>query len=107
MKKTALALLFAISSTLLFAGGEEIDRLDKKTVLEMPESDRNERVTELENRLLEIKEIDFKELERPERKELRSELRYIKKEMRAHANHGVYISGAGLVIIILLAILIF
>ncbi|NNC83963.1 MAG: hypothetical protein HKN79_10330 [Flavobacteriales bacterium] len=107
MKKISIALMFFVSSTLLYAGGEEIKRLDQQTVLEMSEEDRTMRVNELEDRLVQLQEIDFKQLERAEKKEVRSELRYIKKEMRAHANHGVYISGAGLIIIILLAILIF
>jgi hypothetical protein len=107
MRNISLAILFFFSSIALYAGGEEIDRLEKDAVRDMTEDMRKDRVLELENRLIQLQDIDFKEMERAERKEMKSELRYIKKELKAHENHGIYISTAGLVIIILLAIIIF
>ena len=57
------------------------------------------------NRLEEIKGMDIKSMSRPEKKELRKEVRSIEKEIKRINNGGVYISVAGIIIIILLLIL--
>jgi hypothetical protein len=62
------------------------------------------RVTELTQRLEEIKAMDHKSLTRAEKKALRGEVRSIKKEMAALSG-GVYISIGAILIIILLLIL--
>lgn len=56
------------------------------------------------DRLEEIKEMDKSELTRIEKKELRKEVRTIKKELRSTGN-GVYLSVGAIIIIILLLIL--
>ncbi len=57
------------------------------------------------NRLKEIKGIDRSTLSPTERKELRKEVKDMKKEMKA-AKGGVYLSVGAIIIIILLLILI-
>jgi hypothetical protein len=58
-------------------------------------------------RLAEIKGTDKSELTRAERKDLRKELKALKREMaRDDSNKGVYLSVGAIIIIILLLILI-
>jgi hypothetical protein len=56
------------------------------------------------NRLDEIKAMDKSELSSVEKKELRMEVRTIKKELKSSGN-GVYLSVGAIIIIILLLIL--
>ena len=67
-------------------------------------SEDQARLDELDDRFLEIKAMDFKAMEKSERKEVRKELREINKESK-DLGGGVYIS-TGAIIIILLLILI-
>ncbi len=65
----------------------------------------NPRVKVLVNRLSEIKGMDKSEMTRLERKELRQEVRSIKKEMKG-LDQRVYLSVGAIIIVILLLILI-
>ena len=65
----------------------------------------NTRVAELTQRMLEIKAMNKSELSRTERKNLRNELREVKKEMKVN-NGGIYLSLGAIIIIILILILI-
>lgn len=56
------------------------------------------------NRLEEIKDMDKSNLERSDRKELRAEVRTIKKKVRASGN-GIWISSGAIIIILLLIII--
>ncbi|MEL0454950.1 hypothetical protein WJN01_01830 [Flavobacteriaceae bacterium SZ-1-7] len=56
------------------------------------------------DRLYEIKEMDKSNLNRDEKKELREEVRTIKKTVRASGN-GIYISSGAIIIILLLIII--
>lgn len=56
------------------------------------------------NRLNEIKEMDKSNLSSSEKKELRTEVKNIKKNLRSSGN-GVYLSVGAIIIIILLLIL--
>ena len=56
------------------------------------------------NRLDEIKNLDKSSLNRIEKKELRKEVRAIKKSVRASGN-GIYISSGAIIIILLLIII--
>ena len=71
------------------------------------ETERNARVEQLVNRVEEIREMDFKELSRSERKELKKELKSIKKELGTEALDTpiLKISLGGLIIILLLLII--
>ncbi len=55
-------------------------------------------------RLTEIKEMDKSEMKSTEKKELRVEVKAIKKELKANGD-GVYISIGGLLIVILLLVI--
>ncbi|HYG01823.1 MAG TPA: hypothetical protein VD927_05215 [Chryseosolibacter sp.] len=65
---------------------------------------REAQMQTLQNRLNEIKQIDMKGLSRHEKKELRKEVKTIKKEMAALSG-GVYISIGAILLIALLLIL--
>ncbi|MCX2745280.1 hypothetical protein OO013_15485 [Mangrovivirga sp. M17] len=103
MRKSILIILFTAFSTILFAG--EIKPLDKETIKNMTDQQRTERVRLLEERIKEIENMDLKTMERPERKEIKKELRGIKKEMKQHASGGIYIGAGVLILIIILLIL--
>jgi hypothetical protein len=55
-------------------------------------------------RLREIKDMDIQNLSKTEKKELRKEVKEIKRDMKANKN-GVYLSVGAIIIIILLLIL--
>jgi len=61
------------------------------------------RANELLLRLDEIKKSDKSELKASEKKELRSEVRSINSELKSIGN-GVYLSGAALIVIIILLV---
>lgn len=62
------------------------------------------RALAIKERVTEIKAMDFSKLSATERKDLRHELKDMKQELRQHPT-GIYISGAGLILIIILLIL--
>ncbi|GAA0877302.1 hypothetical protein GCM10009119_02700 [Algoriphagus jejuensis] len=62
------------------------------------------RMTEIENRLKEIKGMDFKSMSKSEIKEVRAEMKEMKEDARAMGN-GIYLSIGAIIIIILLLIL--
>jgi Flp pilus assembly protein TadB len=64
------------------------------------------RLAEIKQRVEEIRAMDKSQLSRMERKELRKELKNMKKEVRARGEGGVFISTAAIVAGILLIILI-
>lgn len=63
------------------------------------------RLTEITNRVEEIKEMDKSALSRAEKKELKSELTEMKKESKALSG-GVYLSVTAIIIVLLILILI-
>lgn len=64
------------------------------------------RLTEMENRLEEIKAMDFKSMSKDEIKAIKTEMKEMKAEAKATGN-GVYLSIGAIIIIVLLLILIF
>ena len=78
----------------------------KEKVTTMTEAQKEARVEEIKARVTEIKEMDRSQLSSQDRKELRQELRDMNKEAKAIGNGGIYISLAGILIIILVLILI-
>ena len=69
--------------------------------------ERNARVEEIKARVEEIRSMDKSDLTKADRKELRKELRELKKEANAAATGGgVYLSVGAIIIIILVLILI-
>jgi len=61
----------------------------------------------LTNRLNEIHQMDKSKLNSPEKKQLRSEVRSIKKQLREMGEGGIYISVGAIIIILLLLIILF
>jgi hypothetical protein len=61
------------------------------------------RAQQIENRLIEIRDMDKSNLSKVEKKELRKEVKSLKKEARSQ---GIYLSVGAIIIIILLLILI-
>ncbi len=97
LKKIIPLLLLAMSLTIVmpaFATDET-----PTTTTTTPRT--NERSQQLMNRLIEIRDMDKSNLTRTEKKELRKEVKEIKKEAR----RGVYLSVGAIIIIILLLIL--
>lgn len=80
---------------------------EDKNVKENPELSpaEEERLEELDSRFLEIKEMDFKSMDKAERKAIKKELRDINKEAK-DLGGGVYISAGAIIIILLILILI-
>jgi hypothetical protein len=70
------------------------------TNTENPKNDA--RSQQLTNRLIQIRDMDKSNLTRAEKKELRKEVKQIKKEARGR---GIYLSVGAIIIIILLLIL--
>lgn len=62
------------------------------------------RMTEIENRLEEIKTMDFKSMSKSEIRKVKAEMKGMKEEARA-MGRGVYLSLGAIIVIILLLIL--
>ena len=101
MKKKIYLLATAI---LLSVASPAVMAKDTKPAEAPLTEQQQQRMQTIEQRVLEIKEMDKSTLSRQERKDLRSELQGMKKEAKA-MNGGVYLSVGAIVIIILLLIL--
>ncbi len=75
-------------------------------VSKMTEAQKETRFEEIKARVEAIKAMDKSTLTKAERKDLKNELRGYNKEAKALGRGGIYISFAGLIIIILLLIII-
>jgi hypothetical protein len=62
------------------------------------------RVTEMENRLEEIKGMDFQSMSKAEKNDVKMEMKEMKAEARATGN-GIYLSIGAVIVIVLLLIL--
>ncbi len=72
-----------------------------------PTETTSQRATELLDRVNEIKAMDFKEMDRTEKKAIKKELKTIKKELKAEGlDDKVSISIGAIIIIILVLIII-
>lgn len=100
----ALTLLTLFASVNTFARNDK--DLWKEKAASMTEAQKEARITELKARVAEIKEMDKSKLSSEDRKALRHELRDMNKEAKAIGNGGIYISLAGILIIILVLIII-
>jgi DNA repair ATPase RecN len=104
MKKTFLITAFMIFGFAAMASNP-IEPLSKKTIGEMTEEERNQRMEQLDARLSEINEIPLNDLERSERNELRKEVRSLQKEAKALQRAGIYISGGAILVALILLLL--
>lgn len=105
MKKLLAGILLLSSVIASGANNGPVDRIDKEVLKVMTTAELEERKIILEDRIAEISAMDLKSLAKDERKALRSEVRYIKKEMKAIENGGIYLSFTAIIIILLLLIL--
>ncbi len=82
---------------------------DKKSILarveNMSEEQKETRLMQMKQRVIEIRNMNRSSLSKAERKRLRHELKDMNQEAKALGSGGIYISIAGLAIIILLLIL--
>ena len=80
---------------------------DKVPAKETPMTDaqKEARIREISQRVEAIKTMDRSKLNREQRKELRNELKDLKKEARAVTGGGVYLS-VGAILLIILALII-
>ena len=104
MKKISLYLMVMLLSLTAFANTPtpvEKNPNTTPTTTEMPVE-----VKTMLARLNEIKAMDKSSLTSSDKKELRKEVRTIKKNLKASGNGGVYLSIGAIIIIILLLILI-
>lgn len=85
-------------------------RNDKKEIQQrvaaMTEEQKEARAAEIKTRVDEIKNMDKSNLSSDDRKALRQELRDMNTEAKAMGKGGIYISFAGIIIIILVLIII-
>ncbi len=101
MKKLFAILALVFSTQMLVAAPTNGD--DNKEKTELTEAEKV-RLAEIETRLDEIKAMDFKDMSKAERSDVKNEL----KEMKAEAKRvggGVYISVGAIILILLLLIL--
>lgn len=102
IRVTALMMLLCLNTITAFAE-------DKKTlqarVENMTEEQKEARYVEMKLRVDEIKNMDKSTLTKDERKALKNELKEMNREAKAIGRGGIYISFAGLIIIILLLII--
>lgn len=94
-----------LGATTVKASDNEKKSMQEK-VAAMTEEEKQQRITEIEQRVQEIKQIDKSELTRVERKDLKDELRDMNKEAKAIGHGGVYISLGGILLIILILIIV-
>ena len=104
MKKTALCFVLVLMALLAFP--------NTTMASESPYTNPTERTEEIPDevkmmldRVNEIKEMDRSNLTRSEKKELRKELREIKKDLKKRRGSGLYISTGAIIIILLLIII--
>jgi ABC-type Fe3+-citrate transport system substrate-binding protein len=103
MKKIIILTTLLIGS-ITVASAADINKLSKEEVKTMTDEERSERVIVLEERLMELSELDVKNMERQERREIKKEVKYIQKELKAHGNGGIYISSGAVILVLLLII---
>jgi CHASE3 domain sensor protein len=96
-----LAFTVAIPTTQVIAANEP---LTKEKVATMTEAEKKAKFEEIKARVSEIKGMDKSNMTKSEKKELRKELKGLKKQ--AAAVQGIYLSVGAVIIIILLLILI-
>lgn len=103
MKKLSLYLMIMLLSLSGFANTPAT--VEKNATPETTKTEMPAEVKTMLNRLEEIKAMDKSTLTSSDKKELRKEVRTIKKNLKATGN-GVYLSVGAIIIIILLLILI-
>lgn len=105
MKKYTLLLMFLMLFTAIVPSmAEAKDAKKDKNNTEVSAEDQA-RLVEIEARVKEIKEMDFSEMTKPERKAVKTELKSLNKEAK-QVGGGVYISVGAIIVILLIILLV-
>lgn len=109
MKKTILFVFltfFTFSAAIVLASGNKLKLDTDKSAVPVKSENRmsEEEISRLTKRVEEIRSLDKTEMTVKEKRELKKEVKEIKKNV-AKAGGTVYIGGAALVLIILLVVL--
>ncbi|GGH70824.1 putative Mrr-cat superfamily restriction endonuclease [Filimonas zeae] len=103
-------LLPALTLLLLFSFGAQANGLSNREIRDRVEAmtaeEKQQRAEVIKMRVEEIKNMDKSNLTTAEKKELKAEMKMMRKEAKAVGGGGIYISLAGILIIILVLILI-
>ncbi|MGY6520770.1 MAG: hypothetical protein ACXIUD_03515 [Mongoliitalea sp.] len=104
MKKYVLTL--AAAGTMMFFGSQPVEASPFKAK-EPKELTAEEtlRLEQIENRVAEIQDMDFSEMEKAEKKAIKSELKGLEKEAKSMRGGGIYISTGAIIVILLLIII--
>ncbi len=97
--------MFFVGSLVITAKADKIEPLSAQQIKSMSETEIAERVEQLEARVQELNAMDMSSMSKAEKKDVKKELRDIKKENKAMASSGIYLSTGAIIIIILLLIL--
>jgi aminopeptidase N len=104
MKKTTVLFMAAIFMLATFPlqsrAADEIESVAVETV----ESNEDAKAEAIMERLAEIEEMDKSEMSASEKKEVRKEVRSLKKDLK-ELGSGVYLSAGALILVIVLLIL--
>ena len=102
--KKLFAIFALFLSTQLIIAAPMNDSKNKKGETELTEA-QEERLSEIQVRVDEIKAMDFSTMSKDEKKDVRMELRDMKEEAKRTGN-GVYISVGAIIVILLILILV-
>lgn len=104
MKKTILNI--SLVAAMVLAGSQQVFAKEKasKEKTEFTEAEI-QRFAEIEARIMEINAMDFSEMSREEKKDLRNEIKELNKESKTMRGSGLYISTGALIIIVILLII--
>ena len=102
--KLIAAASIMVATSMGQATAAEINPMNKRELKALTETEVAERLELLESRLSEIKSMDLSTLSKSEKRDVKKELREIKKQ-NDFLSEGVYLSVGGIIIILLLLIL--
>ncbi len=100
------AIAIILSATAMQANASTVKENLKEKVAAMTTEQKEARGEAMKTRIAEIKEINKSDLNRNDRREMRTELKDMNKEAKAIASGGVYITIGGILLIVLILILI-
>jgi hypothetical protein len=99
-------LICAFTSLSSFTASAKADAANTEAAASMSKEQKEALLLQMKDRVSQIQHMDMSNLSVDQRKELRGELKAMKKEARQLDGAGIYISVGGLIIVILLLILI-
>lgn len=108
MKRNSFALVLTLFFALMFSGtafSNNTTVSPTELIIENEKLSDKEKADKLMDRLNDIKDMNFSEMPRSERKAVRKEVRKIKKSL-ADLGGGVYLSATAIIIILLIIIII-